>query len=235
MPSQPSNCVRLLGESTFSGEAFRTCPVEAARALHPLVCKSLLNAEAPLQWKGAQLAALFKGKGSRAHLTSYRDVALGDPDAKLYGKLLRKFLLKSVKAIDPVMQFGSGCGGGGCDLPHLAARALLQLGEVRCCCAALLFLDVTTVFASMVRETALPTDAGKEAWMLFLVQRGYPSDFAAEVMQAVARICDWEETGFHSMLWLFCRISIQKLGFLLNCCPMFGGARLAIQWPTWFT
>ena len=180
--------------------------------LHPLLCKALVNAEAPLQWKGSQLAALFKGKGARTSIKSYRDVSLCDPDAKMYGKILRRFLSKAVGAMSPTMQFGSGLGGGGCDLPHLAARAVLQLAETSSCCVALLFLDATTAFASMVRETLFPTVAGRQAWMHFLVTRGYPPDFASEVVEAVASVCDWESTGlsahalavltdFHTNTW----------------------------------
>ena len=119
----------------------------------------------PIQWKGAQLAALYKGKGPRYSKASFRDVAIGDPDGKVYGTLLRKFLLKAVTSMNPNLQFGSGCGGGGCDIPHLAAQAALQLSEVRRCCVGLLFVDVSTAFAALVRETILPTTAGKEAWM----------------------------------------------------------------------
>ena len=93
------------------------------------------------------------------------------------------------------MQFGSGCGGGGCEAPHLAAQALLQLSEVQSCCVGLLFVDVSTAFASMVRETILPTSLGKDAWARFLVSRGNPPDFAAEVMQVVAAIYDWPSAG----------------------------------------
>ena len=151
----------------MGAEAYRLAPHETAKVFHPLVWKSLTNCEAPLQWKGAQLAALYKGKGSRTELTSYRDVSIGDPDAKMYGRILRQFFIKSVNGLDPVMQFGSGCGGGGCEAPHLAAQALLQLSEVQSCCVGLLFVDVSTAFASMVRETILPTSLGKDAWARF--------------------------------------------------------------------
>ena len=86
------SCAKLrkaIGESRLGAEAFKLCPVESARAVHLLYCKSLLNAEAPLQWKGSQLATLYKGKGRRTAISSFRDVPLGDPDTKLYGKILR--------------------------------------------------------------------------------------------------------------------------------------------------
>ena len=189
---------KALGESTVGVEGFRLCPTESARILHPLVCKSLVNAEAPLQWKGAQLAALYKGKGSRMEESSYRDVALQDPDAKVYGKILRRFLLDAVRRMGLGLQFGSGCCGGGCDLPHLAAQSALLLGEAHNCCSALLFLDVRVAFAAMVREVILPLQAGKESWLRLLVQSGYPVDFANEVMDMVCAACNWQEYGMTS-------------------------------------
>ena len=133
-----------------------------------------------------------KTKARWGHITAYRDVSLGDPDAKLYGQILRKFVLRMLGDLDPQMQFGSGLGGGGCDLPHLAASAALGLGEATSQCAALLFIDVSTAFASMVRETVIPTEAGCEAWMHFLIDRGFPREFAAEVIQSVSAMCNLE-------------------------------------------
>ena len=203
---------KAIGESKIGAEGMRLCPAAAAGLLHPLVTKSLINAEAPLQWKGAQLATLFKGKGARSSLKSYRDVALGDPESKTYGKVLRRFLLRAIDRLNPELQFGSGLGGGGCDLPHLAARAAMQVAEVRSECGALLFLDVTTAFASMVRECVLPTSAGKSSWARFLIDKGYPAEFAYEVMSVVEKVCDWESAGlsghalavlqdFHTCTW----------------------------------
>ena len=93
------------------------------------------------------------------------------------------------------MQCGSGLSGGGCDFPNLAVHAALQIGETSGCCVALLFLDVSTAFASMVREVVFPTDAGKEHWLHFLISKGYPPDFAQEVIDAVVSVCDWEAAG----------------------------------------
>ena len=66
---------KAVGESVVGAEAFKVCADVGARILHPLVLKSVVNAEAPLQWKGSQLLALFKGKGTRTATTSYRDVS----------------------------------------------------------------------------------------------------------------------------------------------------------------
>ena len=88
----------------------------------------------------------------------------------------------------------------------------MQVAEVRSECGALLFLDVTTAFASMVRECVLPTSAGKSAWARFLIDKGYPAEFAYEVMSVVEKVCDWESAGlsghalavlqdFHTCTW----------------------------------
>ena len=70
---------KAAGESTLASDAFRLCPREFTKLLHPLITKSLVNAECPLQWKGAQLIALYKGKGAHTAITSYRDISITDP------------------------------------------------------------------------------------------------------------------------------------------------------------
>ena len=96
------------------------------------------------------------------------------------------------------MQFGSGLGGGGCDLPHLAAHAALALGEATGQCSALLFDNGSTAFAAMVRETVLPTLAGRESWMRILVSRCFICGFAVEVVDFVSAVCNWEDAGMSS-------------------------------------
>ena len=118
----------------------------------------------------------------------------------------------AIKRAKPDMQYGSGIDGGGCDMPHLAAHSVLHLAEARGISASLLFLDVSTAFAAMVREVVLPTDAGREAWLTFLVKHGFVPSFAAEVMGAVQAASVWDQTGltdhalavlqdFHTETW----------------------------------
>ena len=130
----------------------------------------------------------------------------------MYGAILRRFLVKAVANTNPGMQFGSGLGGGGCDLPHLGAAAFRDYAAVRRCCVGLLSVDLSAAFASMVREAVLPTSEGSEAWMKLLIDSGLDPEFAREVMAAVRAVCLWQDSGlsahalqiledFHTCTW----------------------------------
>ena len=66
---------QVAGESGLASDAFHLCRREAAALLHPLLTKSMANADAPLQWKDAQL------------VTSYRDIATTEREAKVNGNV----------------------------------------------------------------------------------------------------------------------------------------------------
>jgi hypothetical protein len=71
--------------------------------------------------------------------------------------------------VDAVLttQWGSGLWGGETAIAHLYARTMFD---------ALLFLDITTAFASLVRHIVLDVQAGDEACLLRLKSVGFCQD-----------------------------------------------------------
>eukprot|EP00959_Pyramimonas_sp_CCMP1952_P360680 7554071-Pyramimonas_sp.AAC.1 len=71
-----------ISEDCNGSELFKAAPLECARLFHPLVFKSVLAVQPPLQWKGGHLFELYKDKGAMTDIPSYRDVTICEAASK---------------------------------------------------------------------------------------------------------------------------------------------------------
>ncbi len=101
-------------------------PYRLAVAFYPLVVKTFVRIQPPLQWKGGVLSDLFKNKGSPALIQSYRDILLMDDDGKGVQRLVRKRLFPLANAICVDSQFGGGLNGGETAIAHLYLRMFVD-------------------------------------------------------------------------------------------------------------
>ena len=164
---------KALGEGGFGAEVRKLCPDEFVSVFAPLHVKATLFMWAPIMWRGSMLHALFKNSGSPSAITSYRDICLGDPDGKDHGAHLRSLSLPAVRLSTPDVQFGSGLNGGGCEIPHLIAAAVVQVADMQALSSALLFIDIRTAFAAVQRSSVVSTQDGTEEWAKFLMTCGF--------------------------------------------------------------
>ena len=142
----------------------------------PLVLKSFVRVQPPLQWKGGTLFALFKAKGSPSSCCNYRDILLGDDSGKAIGKLIRSRLLPAASALSVSTQFGGGMHGGETAFAHLYLRLIIDSCiESRLSCAVL-FFDVVAAFAQMLRRIVFNLDAGDEVWLASLSAAGFSDE-----------------------------------------------------------
>ncbi len=61
---------------------YRAASGTLASLWHPLVCKSSLAIQFPVQVKGGQLHEMYKGKGTETYVENFRYVMLSDTVAK---------------------------------------------------------------------------------------------------------------------------------------------------------
>ena len=54
-----------VGEDRIGSELLKVAPLACAKVFHPLVLKSALAIQPPIQWKGEHLFELFKGKDDK--------------------------------------------------------------------------------------------------------------------------------------------------------------------------
>ena len=138
-------------EDGLGGELFAAQPQRMARLFHPLLTKSFTSLMLPMQIRGGQIHEIYKGKGSQKQATSYRDVTIASEFAKTVGSLLRPRMLSTVAAVSGGTQFGSGLNTGSTDVAHVLVRAYIDVAQVLHVSLGLLFVDLSSAFASVAR------------------------------------------------------------------------------------
>ena len=93
---------------------------------YPLILKTFIRIQPPIQWKGGMLQELFKGKGSSTKCGNFRDVMLASVDGKNVAKYVRNNLLPRAKAISLETQFGGGFNGEETAFAHLYVRIFIS-------------------------------------------------------------------------------------------------------------
>ena len=184
-----------VGEDVLGGELFSCAAHELAKLYHPLVVKASLSVCSPVQWKGGQLMGVYKGKGATSLVLSYRDVVLTDASAKAPGGILRTCSFPVVQELSVDTQFGGGFNNGSTAIAHLSLRAFIEVAEVLGLSLALLFVDVKSAFASVVRRLAVPIPDSDEQWISRLRAAGFTESDIADIWADALTARDWVEAG----------------------------------------
>lgn len=119
------------GELQVGEEAKKLFAQEAARMAHPPQVKASLFVRLPVQWLGGCFQELWKRKGSRSLIKSYRDITLADLDGKDMGSFIRASIIGAVMVLAGPCQYGGGCNGGATDLCHLAVTQAMVLARAQ--------------------------------------------------------------------------------------------------------
>ena len=131
------------------------------------------------------LVELFKNKGSARDVNNYRDIFLGDDSGKAISQIARSRLLPMATALTNTYQFGSGFNGGETCFAHLYIRLFIDICLNLKLNASVLFVDVVTAFASMLRSIIFDIDEGDEAWLRKLRDRGFSEDDINQIYSTV--------------------------------------------------
>ena len=118
------------GEGLLCTDVFAAFPNEMSRLQFPLIVKSFVRIQPPLQWKGGMLHELFKGKGASSIRKNYRDILLSNDGGKFALKLIRRQLLPIAIALSLDTQYGGGLNGGETAFAHLQVRAFLDACKI---------------------------------------------------------------------------------------------------------
>ncbi len=122
------------------------------------------------------ICELFKNKGSPSLISSYRDILLADDDGKGVQRLLRKSLVPLAHKICVETQFGGGLNGGETAVAHLYLRLIVDSIINNKTSGALIFVDVTSAFATLLRRIIFDVDQGDEHWLRKLPASGYSDE-----------------------------------------------------------
>ena len=186
------------GEGRICTDVYKHFADTMSRLQFPLAVKTYVRIQPPLQWKGGMVCELFKNKGSPSLCAHYRDIMLADDSGKAIGKLIRKRLLPFAANLAKSTQFGGGLNGGETAFAHLYIRLVIDWAVNSSVSCSVLFLDVVTAFATMLRRIVFNYEDGDEAWLASLHQAGF-THADIQFMYNGIRNYNWvEEMSNHS-------------------------------------
>jgi len=180
------------GEDTIVGTVYSSFSEDIMHLFMPLLLKSYMRIQPPIQWKGGMLQELFKGKGTSSQCKNYRDILLTDDAGKFVLKLVRKQLLPVATLLSHDTQYGGGLNGGETAFAHLQIRIVQDTCMHLRLSSSTLFLDVVAAFASMLRRTVLPSDGGDEAWFKSLHDSGFSREDVESIFAYVKFMASWQ-------------------------------------------
>ena len=117
---------KACGEGFLVSGVFKSFPYHRSKLVYPLVVKTAVRIQTPLQWKGGMICDLFKNTGSPALISSYRDILLMDDDGKAVQRLVRKKLFPIANKLCVDSQFGGDLNGGETAIAHLYLRMFVD-------------------------------------------------------------------------------------------------------------
>ena len=177
---------KVPGPNRITTDVLKAGGVEIAKQMVPLLMKCTLHCSEPLSWKGGNLIALFKGKGSHADPKSYRSIFLSDTTAKVYHANLRNKLDQAwIRAMD-VLQFG---GRKGCspDFAHHILHSFLAWSKVKKKPAAAIFVDLQSAFYSVLRQGLFQGEINDTHVCNAMVQLGVSPEEFQEITSTVSQ------------------------------------------------
>ena len=169
------------GEDNIKNEFIRKYAQMFMILQYLLYVKSYMRLAPPLQWKGGLVAALFKGKGSPSLTSNHRDIMLGSDSGKSFVGHVRSCILRMVKYMSVDTQFGSGMNGGESAMAHLYVRCVIDAAKFLKCGMSILYMDVATAFATMLRRLVFDTEQGDEAWPAKLQANGFTDNDISQI------------------------------------------------------
>ena len=159
---------KAFGEDLIAGEPLRVYANDLAFLYLPIALKTYGLLDIPMLHKGGQLYALFKEKGSPNYAASYRDILLSSDVGKTIQQASRGALVQDSQNNSVQTQYGSGLNHGTTTNTHLYVKSLVDIAEKQKVSISLIFADVKTAFASMLRETAFPRGYDAESKAVYI-------------------------------------------------------------------
>ncbi len=192
---------KVPGRNGITTEILKCAGDVAASQMVPLLMKCTLHQFEPLSWKGGTLVPLFKGKGKVDCPASYRSIFISDTTCKTFHSCLRTRLMRAWESSMCTLQFG-GRPGFGTDVAHHCAHAFLSWSRHSGTPAALIFLDLTAAFYSVLRQGLFQHDICDLHLCYAFKTLGITPDELHEVVDTVASEAAVEGVSQHCDLVL---------------------------------
>ena len=101
-------------------------------------------------------------------------------------------MLPRAKRIVASTQFGGGFNGGETSFAHLYIRSVMDVCRCLALSGGVLFLDVVTAFATMLRRTIFDVSEGDAKWISSLEKCGFSTSDITAIRDTVAYYVSWD-------------------------------------------
>jgi len=205
----PTDCVTMglnaktgkaPGENRVIGKVHKFFVCLLLRVYFPLILKTFARVQPPIQYKGGMIYEIYKNKGPQHLCASFRDVLLANDSGKHVCKHIRRTLLPSARKLVHCTQFGGGFNGGETAFTHLYARCAIDALRSQNVSSGILFLDVVTAFACMLRRSIFPNEDGDEMWLKSLRNMGFSESDIKAIYETVSSLARWDIDAYGNLL-----------------------------------
>ena len=139
------------GVTQLPAEVFRSDPIASARAIWPILAKSMVRDPLPFQWRGGSATAIPKPCKDGSELQGYRSIMLLEPTAKAVQTAFRPQIQEAFVALRSTVHYG-GLAGAPITLPAACTRAHLQALNALRLNGGAVFVDCKAAYYSVARE-----------------------------------------------------------------------------------
>ena len=108
-----------------------------------------------------------------------------DDDGKAVQRLVRKKLFPIANRLCVDSQFGGGLYGGETAIAHVYLRMFVDFINQSNSSGAIIFYDVCSAFATLLRRIVFDIDQGDEHWLRSLSKAGFTQDDITQIYDFV--------------------------------------------------
>ena len=180
------------GECLITCDAHHKFANAVATVQFPLIIKTFVRAQPSIAWRGGMICEIYKKKGPRHLRTSFRDVLLADDSGKHVSAAVRRMLLPRAKLLVHATQYGGGFNGGETSFTNLNIRCAADLCKSAGTSFAILYADVVSAFARMLRRAVFDVSDGDEIWISHLRASGFCDTDIIAIRDMVAQLASWD-------------------------------------------
>ena len=200
------------GPDGIPNEVFKIHPALAARMLYPIACKFTLRLQEPLQYKGGQLIALSKGRGSPQQCSSFRGILL----LSTAGKLIRASLRHRINLPYETQTDAFQLGGKAHQQVLFGAqgiRSFINWQKAANKSAAVLFCDVASAFYMTLRQVAVGASTGDQDIARIAAHFGLSPDIMPQLHAALQGDTSYSRLGATPVQQALLRESLRSTWF----------------------
>ncbi|OLP92715.1 hypothetical protein AK812_SmicGene25476 [Symbiodinium microadriaticum] len=178
---------RAPGPDCVTADLLQAAPVAASRQLYPVLLKSTLMVQEPVEFRGGSLICLAKRAGAALQCKDFRSILLASVPAKIQHRHLRSRLLPLLEQHGHPTQAGAKAGIS-VEPVSLLARSFQAVHHKRRLPWAITFYDLQAAFYRVVRETLVPSHQDDRALRSLLHRIGIPSSALEELADQLRNV-----------------------------------------------